>query len=75
MIKTTSYIRSLETPKGNMKIDENYKKFEDFQNKVWIDREELIKAISRVNKELYNDEFGLYEWNELLLKELGVDEE
>ena len=43
--------------------------------KKWVDRDTLIKTISKVNKELYDDEFGLYDWNELLLRELGVDQE
>ena len=43
--------------------------------KKWVDQDKLIKTISKVNKELYNDEFGLYDWNELLLRELEGYEE
>ncbi len=41
---------------------------------LYIKVDELIKTISKINKELYHDEFGLYDWNEVLLRELGVDE-
>ena len=36
---------------------------EDFRNKLRVDIDKLIKPISK--KQLYDDEFGLYDWNEL----------
>ena len=69
MIKTTfRIIKDKPSGANDLSAERTY------LNKVWVDRDELIKTISKINKELYNDEFGLYDWNEVLLRELGVDE-